>query len=207
MSKRKPTPTSQALDMTATRWRCVTDYGSCVGCDPSPVAAEPWGQAWNLRLPRIEDNAANKIGYVLCPHTAPITAEKIEGTFSLQATLGTQFADAKAPSDGVTPASFRFIIMQGLDSASMGNEFGRWWSVPGFYLDQAGSLTLAIPLAPDAWSSVLGQTGDQAPADFAAVLKAPQFIGLTFGAGGDYGHGIVTYGGYASLKAEGVRLL
>ncbi len=201
MSKRKPTPVSQSLDMTAARWRCVTDYGSCVGCDPSPVAES--ATAWNLRLPRIEDNAANKIGYVLCPHTAPIAAAHLEGRFSLSAMLGTQFADAKTPSDGVTPATFRFIIMGGLDSTSMADPDKRYWSNPESLalegISNNGEWLMSAALAISNWSNVNGQRD---AAKFAALLKAPQFIGITFGAGGDFGHGIVTVGGYAHLTAD-----
>jgi hypothetical protein len=211
-----PTVVSQSMDMTATRWRCVEDYGSCVGCDPAAVAAEPWGNAWTLRIPRIEDNPLAKIGYVLCPHTTPITATTLTGTFSLTAAMGTMFVDGKAPSDGVTPASFRFIIMTGLDGTSMGNEFGRWWSRKGIALNDLrdwqgtgvdGSMALTILLNPANWSSVYGKTGDQAPAEFAKVLASPCFVGLTVGAGGDYGHGAACSGGGAWLRAEGIRFV
>lgn len=207
MSKRRAISTTQVLDMTASRWRCITDYGSCVGCDPSPVPVEPYGQAWRLRLPRIEDGATNKIGYVLCPHTAPITAGALEGHFSLSATLGTQFADAKEPSDGVTPASFRFIIMAGLDATSLSDPDKRYWSNPsGLYLNDLliGPGYLRVPLAVEHWSNVYGQRNADR---FSALLRAPQFIGITFGAGGDFGHGIVTANGYASLRADNIRLL
>jgi hypothetical protein len=213
MSRRPKPPiaVSQSLDMTATRW-VPQSYGqSCWGMDATATACEPWGNAWTLRLPRVDDDPANKVGYVLCPHTVAITASRLEGTFSLTATPGTLFVDAKTPSNGVTPATFRFVIMSGMNSTDLADEFGRWWSNPVcLRLDELAATSvpqlMSVSLAPENWSSVYGKRGSDYTAAFNGLLSRPQFIGITCGAGGDFGHGIAVSGGYSTLKAEGIRL-
>jgi len=213
MSRRPKPPiaVSQSLDMTATRWVPQAYGQSCWGCDATATAAEPWGNAWTLRLPRVDDDPANKIGYVLCPHTVAITASRLEGTFSLTATPGTMFVDAKTPSDGITPATFRFIIMSGMNSTDLADEFGRWWSNPiCMVMDEVadiGAQLMSVSLDPAYWSSVNGKRGSDYPAQFAALLAKPQNIGLSVGAVALKKKGAADLGGFATLKAVGIQLL
>ena len=79
-------------------------------------------------------------------------------------------------------------------------EFDRWWANPVAYQLAAGSATITVPLAPDQWSSVNGKFGSTdagALAGFQSALKAVSSLGLTFGGGCFFGHGVNVSGGTA----------
>lgn len=78
-----------------------------------------------------------------------------------------------------------------------GGEFSRWWSNPERMLLTAGTVSLAIPLTADRWSSVFGKRGTDAPADFAAALADVSSLGVTFGTDCAFGHGVYVSGGSA----------
>jgi hypothetical protein len=83
-------------------------------------------------------------------------------------------------------------------------QYDRWWSNSIAYdLTTGGTVTLTIPLAPDHWSSVFGLVGTanaQAQAGFTAALQNVQYLGLTFGGGCFYGHGVSVSGGTAQFR-------
>jgi len=99
----------------------------------------------------------------------------------------------------ISPANARPIIDTGGDG-----EFDRWWSNPVAYdLTVGGTLTLTVPLRPHYWSSVLGKFGDQDATTLAGydqALKNANNVGLTFGGGCFFGHGVSVSGGTAQFK-------
>ncbi len=90
----------------------------------------------------------------------------------------------------------------------------RWWShSPGstdeipdtaaFLLVPGGSATVTVPLEPKYWVNVDGQAGDSSPMAteyFAKSLANPQYIGLTFGGGCFYAHGVACEGGPCEFR-------
>jgi hypothetical protein len=61
---------------------------------------------------------------------------------------------------------------------------------------------MKVPLNPDQWSSAFGQTGNanaQANAGWNNALKNVRYLGLTFGGGCFYGHGVSVSDGTATL--------
>jgi hypothetical protein len=81
-------------------------------------------------------------------------------------------------------------------------EFDRWWSTPAQVL-AAGLRTFAIPLAADRWSSVFGKTGNAdatAREGFVSATRNVSRLGLTFGGGCFFGHGVVAQGGTARFS-------
>jgi len=79
-------------------------------------------------------------------------------------------------------------------------EFERWWSVDAYTL-AGGAGTLAEPLTPDKWTSVNGKRGDESTTTLKAfnqMLRASQ-VGVTFGAGCFFGHGVNVSGGTAQF--------
>ena len=79
-------------------------------------------------------------------------------------------------------------------------EFDRWWSKSTAYELAFGSSTLTVPLTPDRWSSVYGKSGNTdatTEAAFARALQNVSQLGLTFGGGCFYGHGVRVKGGSA----------
>ena len=99
----------------------------------------------------------------------------------------------------VFPAHARPII----DTGGPG-EFDRWWSNPvGYDLTVGGTMTLTIPLRPHNWSSVFGKVGDQDAstiAGFDQALENANYLGVTFGGGCFFGHGVNVSGGTAQFK-------
>ena len=96
-----------------------------------------------------------------------------------------------------TPASVRPFIWANRNSFG---EFDRWWSNPGNLPLGPGSATLKVQLEPDRWSSVNGKLGNAdsaAQAGFSNALKNVSSLGLTFGGGYFFGHGINVQGGSA----------
>jgi hypothetical protein len=78
--------------------------------------------------------------------------------------------------------------------------YDRWWSNPRAYTLAAGSATITVPLQPESWSSVNGRFGhadSEARFHFAKALLNVTRLGLTFGGGCAFGHGIRVQGGTA----------
>jgi hypothetical protein len=93
------------------------------------------------------------------------------------------------------PASVRPMIWAHKNSWS---EFDRWWSNPLGYVLADGVADFTIPLTPDRWSSVYGKQGNSDAAammGFANALENVSSLGLTFGGGCYFGHGVYVQGG------------
>ena len=89
-------------------------------------------------------------------------------------------------------------------------EFDRWWANPTSYVLGPGTVTLTIPLTPDQWSSVYGKFGnyDANSLDgFQNALKNTFNIGLSFGGGCFFGHGVNVSGGAAQFQLLGYSVL
>jgi hypothetical protein len=85
---------------------------------------------------------------------------------------------------------------------SKGAEFYRWWANSNAYELAPGGVTLAIPLTPSQWSSVFGKLGSQDTASldgFRSALKDVAQVGLVFGGGCFFGHGVSVSGGSAKF--------
>jgi hypothetical protein len=83
-----------------------------------------------------------------------------------------------------------------------GGEFHRWWSSPIAYALRKGSTTLKVPLSLDKWSSVFGKFGtyNSAASDgFFNALRDLGQMGLVFGGGCFFGHGVNVSGGTAKF--------
>lgn len=113
-----------------------------------------------------------------------------------------------APEAGNTcavPANMRPFIFANNNDWS--GQFSRWWAAADSVTLAPGSFTFDIPLAPERWTSVNGIAGSAAPAQFDSALQNVSSLGLTFGAGCFYGHGVYVDGGTARwvLTAYEVR--
>lgn len=97
----------------------------------------------------------------------------------------------------VTPSTVRPFIWSNRNGFG---EFDRWWSNPSAFELAIGSITLTVPLTPDRWSSVYGKLGNAdaaADAGFTRAVHNVSRLGLTFGGGCFYGHGVRVKGGSA----------
>lgn len=87
--------------------------------------------------------------------------------------------------------------------------YDRWWSNPRSFTLAAGSGTLTVPLKSADWSSVNGRFGNvdiDTNFQFERALLNVTRLGLTFGGGCSFGHGINIRGGSASFALTGYRV-
>lgn len=80
--------------------------------------------------------------------------------------------------------------------------YDRWWSNPQSFPLADGSATIAVPLLPEFWSSVngrFGNAGTEARFGFDKAILNVTRLGLTFGGGCSFGHGINVGGGMAEF--------
>jgi len=98
------------------------------------------------------------------------------------------------------PASARLLIQRRGDDLT--EAFDRWWSNPGAIALTEGQYSLTVPLNPGQWQSVDGKNGEEASDAFYAALEEVENIGLTFGGGCYYGHGVNVSGGEASFALK-----
>lgn len=78
----------------------------------------------------------------------------------------------------------------------------RWWSANSYYVLTPGLVTLVILLDPAQWSTVNGSTGVQEIAAWNYALQNPTQIGITFGGGYFFGHGVYVTGGTAQFQLQ-----
>jgi hypothetical protein len=90
------------------------------------------------------------------------------------------------------------------------DEFYRWWANPIAYQLASGGTGLAVPLTADQWVSVFGKTGNHdavALEGFRAALKETGQVGLVFGGGCFFGHGVNVSGGTARFVLSDYSVL
>jgi hypothetical protein len=90
------------------------------------------------------------------------------------------------------------LLIERKNDSTMTNPGYRWWSNPGAFSLQHthGLVSFTVPLSGDNWSNVSGVTAAADPSDFAAALADAGPVGMTFGGGCFFGHGV-----YMSLRA------
>ena len=99
----------------------------------------------------------------------------------------------------VIPASVRPFIWANGNGSS---DYDRWWSNPSSSPLRAGAATIGVPLSPEAWSSVNGKIGNanaETKYGFAKALLNVSRLGVTFGGGCSFGHGVNISGGQAQF--------
>ena len=186
-----------------------SDAGWRVQYSPSmpadPTAGGPG--VWYLDFPSdpnypacIDQGNCDSLNYVTTSFSGP-TAHSVSMTFQIL-TTGVPTFNYKLGSDNTcaTPATVRLFLERKNDDFSQ--EFYRWWANPIGYELQAtpADVTLTVPLTPDQWSSVYGKAGSYdaaALAGFQDALRNLGHIGMTFGGGCFFGHGVNVSGGTA----------
>lgn len=81
--------------------------------------------------------------------------------------------------------------------------YDRWWSNPRAFVLAEGAATISVPLLPEFWSSVNGRFGNADEGtrfQFAKALLNVTRLGLTFGGGCSFGHGVRVQGGAAHFR-------
>lgn len=88
--------------------------------------------------------------------------------------------------------------------------YHRWWAWNARYsLNVGGQVTLTIPIDPSQWLSVWGEHGDASPealAGFWNTMTNVGNVGMTFGGGGNFGHGVGVTDGTATFRMLDIYL-
>lgn len=99
---------------------------------------------------------------------------------------------------GTTPAAAHPFI----ESSTAADP--RWWANPTRIALVSGVATITIPLSPDQWSDVDGHLGSIDPTLFLATLKNIDSVGMSFGGGYFFGHGVSISNGTAVFHVLGI---
>jgi hypothetical protein len=139
--------------------------------------------------------------------------EALTATFQIATTGASQFRFDTATNNHCSspPASARLFFAQKnyTVSGETAAQYQRWWSNPVAYVLAPGTVTLTASLNPAEWSSVYGVKGDAsraARAGFSRAMNEVGNIGLTFGGGCFFGHGVAVSGGTARFILTSYRI-
>lgn len=192
-------PGTGALSLDAANWEFTAFVGH------APVLTNNATGNLSFQFPSVPQfvagNDTASVNYLETPTHSPLAERSIISITLSTLTTGSPVYNYQMDSDNtcVSDAKARPII----DTGGPG-EFDRWWSNPVAYdLPDGRTVTLLIPLTPDHWSSVYGQLGNasaEAEAGFSQALAKVHFLGLTFGGGCFFGHGVSVSNGTAELQ-------
>jgi hypothetical protein len=139
--------------------------------------------------------------------SSPLTA--IHGTLTVTLRVDSQgpvvFNSLDQSGCGIPP-SVRPLIWANNNG---GGDYDRWWSNPSSFTLAAGATTISVPLKPANWSSVNGRYGNadaQVQFAFEKALLNVSRLGLTFGGGCSFGHGVNVSGGVATFALTDYRV-
>jgi hypothetical protein len=178
-------PTTLTVSLGSAGWQTISD--------PQPFPLRNEGSALVFDFP-----SSGSMHYLFAP--SPLSA--LRGTLAVTLQVSTTGPVTFDPLDtsfcNLPPSARPFLWAN--DNGN-GN-FDRWWSNPRAYALAAGSTTISVPLQAGNWSSVDGRFGNaDAETRFAferALLNVTR-LGLTFGGGCSFGHGIRVSGGTAKF--------
>ena len=186
-SPTEPSPTPLTVPLTSASWETISD--------PQPLPVVNQGAALTFEFPR-----DGSMHYLFTPSTL----SAIHGTLAMSFTITTSgpvvfnSLDPQSSSCSIATAVRPFFWAN--DNGS--GPYDRWWSNPRAFTLVPGNGSLRVPLKPENWSSVNGKIGNaDSETRFAferAVLNVTR-LGMTFGGGCSFGHGINISGGTAAF--------
>ncbi|MEP7305873.1 MAG: hypothetical protein ABJA98_10170 [Acidobacteriota bacterium] len=151
-------------------------------------------------------SAPSSMGYVYSTRPPSTISGRVVVSLQVTTTGAPVFNYAAPDNTCVVPAKVRPFFWAHQNSFA---EFDRWWANPIAYQLAGGSTTIIVPLVPEQWSSVNGKFGNAdagALAGFQAAIKSVSSLGLTFGGGCFFGHGVDVSGGTARFVLSGYSL-
>ena len=176
-------PTPLTLSLVSDGWQTISD--------PQPYPLTNTGASLTFDFP--SDGSMN---YLFTP--SPLAA--IRGTLMVTLTVtttGSARFELLDPGDCSIPTSVRPFFWANNNG---GGEYDRWWSNPIAATLGAGSSTISVPLTGASWSSVNGRYGNadgETAFNFEKALLNVTRLGVTFGGGCSFGHGVRVSGGTA----------
>ena len=157
------------------------------------------GKGWRFSFPQYDGAlpcdprvVCPSIGYITTAAVGPLRGQSIKMIVEITGLAKVQYQ--LEPSNTCFSApKMRLLIQRQNDEFTQ--EFYRWWSNPKALLLIPGRHSITVPLTPDQWSSVSGKNGEFAHEEFYAALEDVGNIGMTFGGGCFFGHGVNVSGG------------
>lgn len=184
--------------MNSSSWKFRIENYNCIGC---PISPEQDGfDAWKFTIP----SGSGKVGYISCNHTKPL-ANRIQASFGISGPDVTTFLDGKEPFNTATSANVGFCI----STSDFYGEFSRWWSKRRIRLIDILNYSISFECSLTdltQWQNVNGKSADLYPTEFQNAKKSPAQIHVTFGAGGDFGHGIYSDNNSTIFRASNIKL-
>jgi len=194
-----PAPPSAPALLSAQTWNIQYSPGM-------PAHPIPADGGWYFDFPAARCGGADvcSVHYVTTPVKMSVRPNtQVEAIFQITTTGTPVFNYQLNPNNTCDyPAHARLYLQRmGDDLSGQGEyEFYRWFSNEVAYQLAAGSSRLTAALTPGQWTSVFGKKGDYdvaATALFAQALQLLGNVGLVFGGGCFYGHGVNVSGGTA----------
>jgi hypothetical protein len=186
-SPTEPSPTPLTVPLTSTAWETISD--------PQPYPLTNAGAALAFDFP-----STGSIQYVFTASALAAIRGTLVASFTI-ASSGPVIFNSLDPQTATctVPASVRPFIWANNNGQG---SYDRWWSNPLAFTLAPGAGSVSVPLKPENWSSVNGQRGNASePITFAfeTALRNVSRLGLTFGGGCSFGHGINVQGGTATF--------
>lgn len=176
-------PTRLDVSLNSAAWQTISD--------PEPYPLRNDGTALVFDFP-----ASGSIHYLFTPSPLAALRGTLIVTLQVTTTGVVIFNPLDQSSCNLPPSARPFLWANGNGSGN----FDRWWSNPRAYALAAGGATITVPLQPEQWSSVdgkFGHTDAETRFGFEKALLNVTRLGLTFGGGCSFGHGIRISGGAA----------
>ena len=165
------------------------------GMPPNPSSAE---LGWSFDFPR-GTNCKHKhdclgVHYVTTQYRKPIPVNAtLITSFQIMTQGEVRFNyQLEASNTCFSPATVRAFLQRADDDLYAAS--GRFWSNPIATILAPGNFTMTIKLHSDQWTNV---EGEQDRAGFEALLGKIGNVGITFGGGCFFGHGVNVEGGSA----------
>jgi hypothetical protein len=185
-----------AISMLAAKWSFENSPGMPVHPKQDGVAA------WSFDFPQANSGEVDGVFQYL---SGPIMATKLSSRITVETTGAVVFDGKTEPTNyGNAPASARFRM-----AGTRAVEFATWWSNPLCWLLQPSDGQLVVPLVPSQWSNDNGKMGDSTATlieRFQKTLVCAAQVGIVFGGGDFFGHGVRITGGTARFTAENITL-
>ncbi len=189
----KPGPVTAGISLSPSAWS--VRYSSGV-----TLSALSGMAGWSFLFP----TGSGHVNYLTTPTSKPLTGSL---TFTAQVIVTSGVPRfLAAPEVGNTcdtPASVRAYVEQVYDARGPGHDIiyapatYRWWSNPIALQLSEGVATVTTPIDPSQWSDTDGHLGTDELVGFQDAMAHPAAVGLTFGSGCFFGHGVVVSGGTA----------
>jgi hypothetical protein len=187
---------------------CSEGQSSAQSPAPPPSASSPWSDLNGTPM-QLDGGGKTFFVFPTAPPGVNYVTKSVDGllprisviSLSYRVTaIGTPRFDYRTNPNNICgpgfPGTVRLFIQRAGDSLSGAGPFQqyRYWSTLGVRELAPGSFTVQAALDPAQWTDVFGKPGSDYPERFHEALENAARVGITFGGGCFYGHGVFNSG-------------